>query len=86
MVVSDSGHKAGQRMRDYEGFSDPKSSKNALLIECGQNWEVSSSELAIAAGWGFLSMSGVISKETAAPSIQKTLIRIRIWIMMFARL
>ena len=31
MVVSDSGHKAGRRMRDYEGFSDPKSSKNGLI-------------------------------------------------------
>jgi len=67
MVVSDSGHKAGRRMRDYEGFSDPKSSKNALLIECGQHWEVSSSELAIAAAYRFLSMSGVIFEETAAP-------------------
>ena len=67
MVVSDSGHKAGRRMRDYEGFSDPKSSKNALLIECGQHWEVSSSELAIAAAWRFLSLSGVISEETATP-------------------
>lgn len=67
MVVTDSGHKAGRRMRDYEGFSASESSKNALLIECGQHWEVSSSELAIIAAWRFLSMLGVISEETAAP-------------------
>ena len=69
MVVSDSGHKAGRRMRDYEGFANPESSKNAMLIECGQHWEVSSSELAIAAAWRFLSMTGVISEETAVPHL-----------------
>ena len=69
MVVSDSGHKAGRRMRDYEGFANPESPKNAMLIECGQHWEVSSSELAIAAAWRFLSMTGVISEETAAPHL-----------------
>ncbi len=69
MVVSDSGHKAGRRMRDYEGFANPESPKNAMLIECGQHWEVSSSELAIAAAWRFLSMTGVISEETAVPHL-----------------
>ena len=69
MVVSDSGHKAGRRMRDYEGFANPESSKNAMLIECGQHWEVSSSELAIAAAWRFLSMTVVISEETAVPHL-----------------
>ena len=70
MVVSDSGHKAGRRMRDYDGFSDPDSPKNALLIECGQHWEVSSAELAITAAWRFLMILGVISEETAAPHLR----------------
>jgi hypothetical protein len=70
MVVSDSGHKAGRRMRDYEGFSDPNNSRNALLIECGQHWEVSSSELAITAAWRFLSMLGVISEQTTVPHLR----------------
>ena len=69
MVVSDSGHKSGRRMRDYEGFANPQSQKNALLIECGQHWEVSSSELAITAAWRFLSLLEVISEETAAPHL-----------------
>ncbi|MGH6620403.1 MAG: M14 family metallopeptidase, partial [Alphaproteobacteria bacterium] len=38
-VVSDVGHAAGKRMRDYGGFGDAKSAKNALLVECGQHWE-----------------------------------------------
>ena len=45
-VVSDEGHAAGKRMRDYAGFGDPESPKNALLVECGQHWEKSSADVA----------------------------------------
>lgn len=38
-IISDEGHPEGRRMRDYAGFGDPASRKNALLIECGQHWE-----------------------------------------------
>jgi predicted deacylase len=41
-IISDEGHPEGRRMRDYAGFGDPLSPKNALLIECGQHWEKSS--------------------------------------------
>jgi predicted deacylase len=41
-IIRDAGHAAGMRMRDYGGFGDPKSSKNALLIETGQHWRASS--------------------------------------------
>lgn len=40
-IISDEGHPEGRRMRDYGGFGDPSSPKNALLIECGQHWEKS---------------------------------------------
>ena len=66
VVVMDFGHKAGRRMREYEGFSDPESNKNALLIECGQNWAQSSADLAITASWRFLMMLGLVSEENAA--------------------
>ena len=56
VVVMDFGHEAGRRMREYEGFSDPESTKNALLIECGQNWDQRSADLAITASWRFLMM------------------------------
>src|SRR5260370_10321883 len=36
-IIRDAGHAAGMRMRDYGGFGDPKSPKNALLIEPGQH-------------------------------------------------
>lgn len=38
-VVADEGHAAGKRMRDYAGFGNPESPKNALLVECGQHWD-----------------------------------------------
>ena len=38
VVVSDAGHAAGRRLRDNGGFADPASTKNALLVECGQHW------------------------------------------------
>lgn len=41
-IVSDSGHRAGKRMRDYQDFINPASAKNALLVECGQHWQASS--------------------------------------------
>jgi predicted deacylase len=45
-IVSDAGHAAGKRMRDYGGFGDADSPKNALLIECGQHWEKASAAVA----------------------------------------
>lgn len=38
-IISDAGHPEGRRLRDYGGFGDPVSPKNALLIETGQHWE-----------------------------------------------
>lgn len=38
-IISDEGHPEGRRLRDYGGFGDPASPKNALLIETGQHWE-----------------------------------------------
>jgi predicted deacylase len=38
-IIIDAGHAAGKRLRDYAGFDDPATERNALLIECGQHWE-----------------------------------------------
>ena len=65
IVVTDSGHKAGRRMRDYNSFSNPSSKKNALLIECGQHWQNESAILAIDSSWRFLWKTGVIKEEKA---------------------
>ncbi|HEX9585353.1 MAG TPA: M14 family metallopeptidase [Gammaproteobacteria bacterium] len=62
-VVSDAGHAAGRRMRDYAAFSDPDSEKNALLVECGQHWEPSSADVAKDVVLRFLANFDAASQE-----------------------
>ena len=69
IVVSDAGHAAGTRLRDYAGFGDPESEKNALLIECGQHWEASSAEVAVEVMLRFLVHVGAIDPAAAAPHL-----------------
>ena len=69
-VVSDVGHSNGTRMRDYGGFGDPASPKNALLIECGQHWERSSERVAWQSTWRFLRRAGVVDPALADAEIE----------------
>jgi len=62
-VICDEGHPEGRRMRDYEGFGDPGSEKNALLIECGQHWEASAVAVARDVTARFLALSGVVDRD-----------------------
>jgi predicted deacylase len=59
-LLIDTGHPAGLRMRDRGGFGDPKSPKNAVLIECGQHWEKSSVDVAIDTTLRFLKATGAV--------------------------
>ncbi|MDR3100168.1 MAG: succinylglutamate desuccinylase/aspartoacylase family protein [Paraburkholderia sp.] len=61
-VICDEGHPEGRRMRDYEGFGDPASAKNALLVECGQHWEAGAVTVARDVTARFLALSGVVEK------------------------
>ncbi|MEM5310755.1 M14 family metallopeptidase [Paraburkholderia sp. JHI869] len=61
-VICDEGHPEGRRMRDYEGFGDAASEKNALLIECGQHWEASAATVARDVTARFLLLSGVVDE------------------------
>ncbi|MFZ8919547.1 MAG: M14 family metallopeptidase [bacterium] len=63
LVVSDAGHAAGRRMRDYKDFTDPESSRNALLVECGQHWEKAAAPRAIETALRFLQVTGTITPE-----------------------
>ncbi|WP_028223941.1 M14 family metallopeptidase [Paraburkholderia ferrariae] len=62
-VICDAGHPEGRRMRDYEGFGDPSSTKNALLIECGQHWEASAVTVARDVTARFLLLAGVVDES-----------------------
>ncbi len=65
IVVADSGHAAGVRLRDYAGFADPASAKNALLVECGQHWRAGSETVALETAVRFLAATGAIEAATA---------------------
>jgi predicted deacylase len=65
-IVSDVGHANGTRMRDYGGFGDPASPKNALLVECGQHWERAAERVAWHTTWRFMERLGVVDPARAA--------------------
>jgi len=75
-VVADAGHANGRRMRDYGGFGDAASDKNALLIETGQHFSKQSVQVAFDVAARFLVATQAVveadvltflSKETPAP-------------------
>ncbi|HEY1149108.1 MAG TPA: M14 family metallopeptidase [Pseudoduganella sp.] len=57
-IVSDEGHSEGRRLRDYGDFGLRESSRNALLIECGQHWEAKAVAVARNCCARFLILSG----------------------------
>lgn len=66
-IISDEGHPEGRRMRDYEGFGDAASPKNALLIECGQHWEAASVGVAKDSTARFLIAAGTLESDDLPP-------------------
>jgi len=70
-VVSDTGHANGTRMRDFGGFGDPKSERNALLVECGQHWERAAEHVATQTTWRFLHAVGAVDPALAERNIDK---------------
>jgi hypothetical protein len=58
-------------MRDYRGFAEDASPRNALLIECGQHWEARSKDVAIETGYRFLRHLEAITPEVAEPFVSK---------------
>jgi predicted deacylase len=69
-IVSDTGHANGTRMRDFEGFGEAASPKNALLVECGQHWERSAERVAWQTTWRFLRHLGVVDAAHAEREIE----------------
>jgi hypothetical protein len=65
-IVSDAGHAAGKRMRDFEGFGDPASPKNAVLFEAGQHWEAASGPRSIEMALRFLHLLDVVEPAFGA--------------------
>ncbi|CRM34821.1 succinylglutamate desuccinylase [Pseudomonas sp. SJZ103] len=61
-VVVDAGHANGRRMRDYGGFGDPASQKNALLIETGQHFSKKSQHVALDIAARFLMATDAVAE------------------------
>ena len=59
-TISDEGHPEGRRLRDYGAFGDPRSTRNALLVECGQHWEASAVVVAKDSTRRFLLSTGTL--------------------------
>ena len=70
IIVADTGHAAGLRLRDYGGFGDPASPQTAVLIECGQHWEAAAGKVAIDSVYRWLLLHDMIDTEVAAPHLQ----------------
>jgi predicted deacylase len=71
-IVTDKGHANGTRMRDYGGFGDPASPRNALLVECGQHWERLAEHVAWQTVWRFLRHLEVVDRGLAEAQIEAT--------------
>jgi len=69
LVIVDRGHAQGRRMRDYGAFGDPRASRTALLIECGQHWEAASAEVAYAACIRMLERLNMAPDAFEAPAV-----------------
>lgn len=65
-LLIDTGHPAGLRMRDRGSFNDPASTKQALLIECGQHWEKRAVDVARDTTLRFLAATGGVPFERVA--------------------
>lgn len=65
-IVIDAGHAQGKRLRDYGGFGDAASPKNALLVECGQHWQAQAVGVARQVTARFLATLGCVAPGTLA--------------------
>ena len=63
LVINDHGHAEGVRMRDYGGFGDPASPRNAMLVECGQHWEAAAEGAAMETAIRFLRATGATAPD-----------------------
>lgn len=70
-VIVDRGHPNGVRMRDYGSFGDATSSRNALLVECGQHFSADSQRVALDVAARFLVVTGAVAQEDLQDLLQQ---------------
>lgn len=47
LLITDKGHTAGCRLRDYRSFARAENGKAAIVVECGAHWSRNSANVAI---------------------------------------
>ncbi len=69
-LLLDTGHPAGLRMIERGAFGDPRGSRTAVLIECGQHWERGAADVAIDTALRFLAVTGAVEQSWAKPRLR----------------
>ena len=71
-VVCDTGHAAGTRLRDYAAFGHLESTRNALLVECGQHWSRATARVAVEVALRFLASTGAVARGWVEARLPET--------------
>ncbi|MEP4379453.1 MAG: succinylglutamate desuccinylase/aspartoacylase family protein [Alphaproteobacteria bacterium] len=66
VIVCDTGHDDGTRLRDFGPFNKPEQPQKSVLAECGQHWKSATARMAIDTAYRFLLALGMIDQATAA--------------------
>jgi len=66
VIVCDSGHSNGTRLRDFSAFNAPDQPHKSVLAECGQHWKSETASMAIDTAYRFLLALGMINQTVAA--------------------
>jgi predicted deacylase len=66
VIVCDSGHANGTRLRDFGTFNAPDQPQKSVLAECGQHWKSGTATMAIDTAYRFLLATGMTTAAVAA--------------------
>jgi predicted deacylase len=72
VIVSDAGHAAGRRLRDYGAFGRADEAAAAVLAECGQHWAQATAAVARETTVRFLRATGAVAPDWAADAVAAT--------------
>lgn len=59
VIVCDTGHASGTRLRDFGAFNSPGQPQKSVLAECGQHWKSETASMAIDTVYRFLLALGI---------------------------
>ena len=69
VIVCDTGHANGMRLRNFGRFNSTAHPHASILAECGQHWRAGTDRLAIDTYYRFLQAAGMITADVGAAHI-----------------